>query len=196
MARTGSKLTSVNDTELVRMALEGSQTAYSALHAKYERAVCAVIGKIVSDQLEVEDICIESFEKAFQKLHMFNMDMKFSTWLFAIARNNALDHKTRADSKSKVIDNTSLDQNIGKTDNVADGQPSPEEYIISTQDHEKFLNCIGGLPDLYREIAGMCYVDNLGYKEISEKTGIPINTIKTRISRARAQIIRKMLEEE
>ena len=110
--------------------------------------------------------------------------------------NNALDHKTRADSKSKVIDNTSLDQNIGKTDNVADGQPSPEEYIISTQDHEKFLNCIGGLPDLYREIAGMCYVDNLGYKEISEKTGIPINTIKTRISRARAQIIRKMLEEE
>ena len=196
MVRTGSKLISVNDAELVQMALDGSQTAFSALHAKYERAVCAVIGKIVGNPSEVEDICIESFEKAFQKLHTFNLEMKFSTWLFAIARNNALDHKTRADSAGKVMDSASIDQNKDKTDNVADGQPSPEESIISSQDHEKFLNCICGLPDLYRDIASMCFVDNLGYKEISEKTGLPLNTIKTRISRAKAQIVRKMLEED
>ncbi len=196
MAKTGSKLTSVNDEVLVRMALEGNQTAFSALHAKYERAVCAVIGKMVNDAVEVEDICIESFEKAFQKLHTFNVDMKFSTWLFAIARNNALDHKVRAASKSKVIDNNSIDGSNDKADNVADGQLSPEECIISAQDHEKFLSCIGGLPELYRAVAEMCYVDNLGYKEISDKTGLPINTVKTRISRARTQIIRKMLEEE
>ena len=83
-----------------------------------------------------------------------------------------------------------------KADNVADGQLSPEEYIISAQDHETFLNCISGLPELYREVAQMCYVDNLGYKEIAEKTNLPLNTVKTRINRARAQIIRKMLEEE
>ena len=79
---------------------------------------------------------------------------------------------------------------------AADGQLSPEEYIISAQDHETFLNCISGLPELYREVAQMCYVDNLGYKEIAEKTNLPLNTVKTRINRARAQIIRKMLEEE
>ena len=196
MAKTGSKLISVNDEVLVKMALEGNQTAFSALHAKYERAVCAVIGKIVSDAVEVEDICIESFEKAFQKLHTFNQEMKFSTWLFAIARNNALDHKTHATNKSKVIDKNSIDMNNDKADNVADGQLSPEECIISAQDHETFLNCISGLPELYREVAEKCYVDNLGYKEISEQTGLPINTVKTRINRARAQIIRKMLEEE
>ena len=196
MAKTGSRLINVSDTELVEMALEGNQKAFSALHAKYSSAVGAVIGKIVSDPLEVEDICIESFEKAFQKLGTFNRDMKFSTWLFAIARNNALDHKTRAATKSKVIDSSPLDSNKDKTDNVPDAQPSPEENIISSQDHETFLNCIGGLPELYREIAQMCYVDNLGYKEISEKTGLPINTIKTRISRARARIICKMLEED
>lgn len=196
MGKTGSKLINVGDTELVEMALEGNQKAFSALHAKYSVAVSSVIGKIVSDPLEVEDISIESFEKAFQKLSTFNLDMKFSTWLFTIARNNALDHKTRAATKSKVIDSAPLDSNKDKTDNVPDAQPSPEENIISTQDHETFLDCIGGLPELYRDIARMCYVDNLGYKEISEKTGLPINTIKTRISRARARIICKMLEEE
>ena len=53
MAKTGSKLTSVNDDVLVRMALDGNQTAFSALHAKYEMAVCSIIGKIVSDPIEV-----------------------------------------------------------------------------------------------------------------------------------------------
>lgn len=196
MAKTGSKLTSVNDDVLVRMALDGNQTAFSALHAKYELAVCSIIGKIVSDPIEVEDICIESFERAFQKLCTFDQGKKFSTWLFAIAKNKALDHKTLATNKSKVIDNSSIDMTNDKADNVADGQLSPEEYIISTQDHETFLNCISGLPELYREVAQMCYVDNLGYKEIAEKTNLPLNTVKTRINRARAQIIRKMLEEE
>ena len=196
MAKTGSKLTSVNDDVLVRMALDGNQTAFSALHAKYEMAVCSIIGKIVSDPIEVEDICIESFERAFQKLCTFDQGKKFSTWLFTIAKNKALDHKTLATNKSKVIDNSSIDMTNDKADNVADGQLSPEEYIISAQDHETFLNCISGLPELYREVAQMCYVDNLGYKEIAEKTNLPLNTVKTRINRARAQIIRKMLEEE
>ena len=92
MAKTGSKLTSVNDDVLVRMALDGNQTAFSALHAKYEMAVCSIIGKIVSDPIEVEDICIESFERAFQKLCTFDQGKKFSTWLFAIAKNKALAH--------------------------------------------------------------------------------------------------------
>ena len=196
MAKTGSKLTSVNDDVLVRMALDGNQTAFSALHAKYEMAVCSIIGKIVSDPIEVEDICIESFERAFQKLCTFDQGKKCSTWHFAIAKNKALDHKTLATNKSKVIDNSSIDMTNDKADNVADGQLSPEEYIISAQDHETFLNCISGLPELYREVAQMCYVDNLGYKEIAEKTNLPLNTVKTRINRARAQIIRKMLEEE
>lgn len=196
MAKTGSKLISVNDTELVKMALGGNQNAFAALHAKYERAVCTVIGKIVTDPVEVEDVCMESFERAFQKLGTFNLEMKFSTWIFAIARYNALDHKTRIAGKNMVIDSNPLDINKDAANDVPDGQLSPEESIISSQDHENFLNCISGLPELYREVAQLCYVDNLGYKEISEKTGLPVNTIKTRISRARAQIIRKMLEEE
>lgn len=196
MAKTGSKLTSISDNKLVEMALCGNQSAFSALHAKYEKAVSSQISKIVKNAVEIEDICIESFERAFQKLDTFNPEMRFSTWLFAIARNNALDHQAKDQGKSKIIDKTPIELNQDTTSNVPDSQPSPEEKVISSQDHDTFLSCIQGLPDLYRDIASMCFVDNLGYKEISEKAGLPINTVKTRISRARALIIRKMLEEE
>ncbi len=197
MGKTGLSPTRVNtDIELVRLALEGSEKAFSILHAKYSVAVVAVIRRIVNDNVEAEDICIESFEKAFQNLHTFDQKKKFSTWLFAIARNNALDHKNRSVNQNKVIDSNPIDMGKDIRTDVADGQPSPEENIISTQDHERFLDCIGGLPELYREVAQMCFVDNLGYKEIAEKTDLPINTVKTRIRRAKESIISKMLEEE
>ncbi len=197
MGKTGLSPTRVNtDIELVKLALEGSEKAFSILHAKYSVAVAAVIRRIVNDNVEAEDICIESFEKAFQNLHTFDQKKKFSTWLFAIARNNALDHKNRSVNQNKVIDSNPIDMGKDIRTDVADGQPSPEENIISTQDHERFLDCIGGLPELYREVAQMCFVDNLGYKEIAEKTDLPINTVKTRIRRAKESIISKMLEEE
>ena len=73
---------------------------------------------------------------------------------------------------------------------------SPEENVISTQDHENFLYCIDKLPEHYMSIAKMCFIDNLGYKEISEKAGIPVNTVKTRISRAKNLIVQMMLDME
>jgi len=94
------------------------------------------------------------------------------------------------------MDNTPIDMSRDSATNVADGRPSPEESVIASQDHDSFMACIDGLPGLYRDIARMCLVDNLGYKEIAEETGLPVNTVKTRISRARALVTRKMLEEE
>lgn len=196
MARTGSKLISISDKDLVIMALGGSQQAFSALHAKYEKAVRGIISKVIKSPEEQEDVCMESFEKAFQKLDTFNTDMKFSTWLFTIARNNAYDHSAYALAKGKAVESTPVDLSQDSAADVADGQPSPEERVISSQDHDSFIASIEGLPDLYREVARLCLVDNLGYKEVSEQTGLPINTVKTRISRAKSQIIRKMLEDE
>ena len=198
MAKTGSKLISINDEELVKMALDGNQKAFTALHAKYQLAVFLHVGKIIQDPEEAADVCIESFANAFQKLDTFDRTKKFSTWLFAIAKNKALDHSIKQSGKSKgMVDVLPIDSpDVGQTEIADEEQPGPEEVVIMSQDHEKFLSCIEGLPELYRDIAKMCYVDYLGYKEISEKTELPINTVKTRISRAKALIVEKMLEEE
>lgn len=194
------KLTNIDDDGLVKMALEGSrqesEAAFFTLYARYHKAVSGHIGKYVKESEEIEDICMESFEKAFGKLSTFNQENKLSTWLFRIARNTAFDHQGKSKSMGRKVEKTSIDNSQDEAIEVADDRLSPEDDIISNQDHENFLYCIDKLPEHYMTIARMCFVDNLGYKEIAEKADIPINTVKTRISRAKSLIIRMMLDIE
>ncbi len=193
MERTGSKLTDFNDAQLVRKALdEDSQAAYFAIYARYHIGVCAQISKIIRNRNEIEDICMETFEKAFKQLASYRTDARFSTWILTIARNTALDYKDKENARVKRIETSSMDSGESDASRVADPSISPEDEIIKTQLHESFIDSIDGLPALYKEIARMCFVDNLGYKEIAEKTGIPLNTVKTRIRRAKDMLSETM----
>lgn len=200
MVKAGLKLTNLDDIALVKMALGGSaaekEAAFFTLYARYHKAVSVQVGKYVKENEEIEDICIESFEKAFGRLSTFKQENKFSTWLFTIARNTAFDHKEKTKAMGQKMERTTLDSDTDDRLEVPDDRMSPEENIISSQDHENFLHCIEKLPSLYMDIAKMCFIDNLGYNEIAEKANIPINTVKTRISRAKSQIVRMMLEME
>ncbi len=195
--KTGSKHTDPEDAALVEMALkDNSQAAFFALYTRYHAGVKAHIAKYVQEPEEIEDICMESFEKAFKQLHTYNKENRFSTWIFTIARNTAFDHKSKEKIRGQKIEKTSLDDTILEQIDVPSDSISPEEEIILGQDHENLLTCIGGLPDLYREVAVLCFIDNLGYKEIAEKTGLPIGTVKTRISRGKARLEQMMLDKE
>ena len=195
MEKTGLKHTDLDDAALVEMALGGNnaQAAYFTIYARYHASVCAHISKFVSSQEEIEDICMESFEKAFSQLASFKIGNKFSTWIFTIARNTAFDHRSKDKVRGKNMEMTPIDA-ASENVNVPDNTMSPEEEIIESQDHENFLSCIEGLPSLYKEVAKMCFIENLGYKEIADKAELPINTVKTRISRAKSLIIRMMTE--
>ena len=197
MERTGSRLTDLSDAQLVELALRGeSQAPYFALYTRYHSGVCAHISRFVGEREEIEDICMESFEKAFKQLATYRSDMRFSTWMLTIARNTALDHRDKAKVRGKKMETTSFDVAENEAASVADDVRSPEEEIIDSQLHEKFLVAIDGLPDLYREPARLCFIDNLGYKEIAEKTGLPLGTVKTRIRRAKDQLTAIMLASE
>ncbi|MCQ2134816.1 MAG: RNA polymerase sigma factor [Bacteroidales bacterium] len=196
MERTGSKLTDRTDVQLVEMALDGSQAAFFTLYARYRVGVCAHIAKIIQDQAELEDICNETFEKAFKQLSTFRTDAKFSTWILTIARNTALDHKDKENTRLKSMETASLAHDDSPAASVPDTSISPEEAIIKSQIHDKFIATVEGLPDIYREIAILCFVENMKYEDISEKTGIPVNTVKTRIRRAKDIITEVMQNEE
>lgn len=197
MDKTGLKLTDLSDCQLVDMALNGdSQAAYFTLYARYHSGICAHISRFVQEREDIEDICIESFEKAFKQLSTYKPENKFSTWMLTIARNTAFDHKDKAKSRGKDIETTSLERRDRSTVEVPDDASNPIDEIIDSQLHENFITCIEGLPELYRDVAKMCFIDNFGYKEISDQTGIPINSVKTRIRRAKEMITRAMLEME
>ena len=186
------KLTDLPDTDLIRLALEQNQAAYIVLYTRYNAGVRAHISKYVSQTEDAEDITLESFQKAFSQIATYNPEYRFSTWLFRIARNTALDHIGKKDREKNNMPTTSISEKSSEVDDIPATMHNPEEDIIKQQEYAKWIANIDKLKDDYRAIAKMNLIDNLGYKEISEELGLPINTVKTRIRRAKEKLLKMM----
>ena len=192
MEATGSKLTNLTDNELVRLALEQNQAAYIVLYTRYNTGVRSHIARYVIQKEDVEDICLESFQKAFSQLESYNPEYKFSTWIYRIARNTAFDHLSRHDREKNNIPTTSINEDFAELKELPAVMHNPEEDIINQQEYDKWLTNIEKLKDDYRVVAKMNLIDNFGYKEISEALELPLNTVKTKIRRAKAQLLKMM----
>ena len=192
METTGSKLTNLSDTDLVALALEQNQAAFIILYTRYNTGVRNHISRYVSQKEDIEDICLESFQKAFSQINTYNPEYKLSTWLYRIARNTAFDHLSKHDREKNYIPTTSISEDIAELKELPATMHNPEEDIINQQEYDKWLNNIEKLKDDYRIVAKMNLIDNFGYKEIADSLEIPINTVKTKIRRAKAQLLKMM----
>ena len=192
MEKTGSKLTDLSDKELIHLALEQNQMAYIVLFSRYNIGVRSHISKYVSQNEDIEDIMLESFQKAFSQMAMYNPEYKFSTWLFRIARNTALDHIGRKDREKNNLPTTSISEQLSELNEIPAPVHNPEEDIIKQQEYDKWIANIDKLKEDYRTVAKMNLIDNFGYKEIADALDLPINTVKTRIRRAKEQLLKMM----
>lgn len=188
MAKTGLTPTD----ELVRRAIIGDGTAFTELWDTNIDSLKAYLAGTIKqlDDFYIDDICSRSFEKAFRQIRSYDpYKSMFSTWLRAIARNTALDtieSETRAQRKWVSIDDNPTAGAAVET--IGDAEATPLDSIIKDEDAESLQSCIEALPDLYREIARRRLVDGLQYKEIAEELGMELNTVRTRIRRAKAMI--------
>lgn len=197
MAKTGSTPTD----ELIRRAIIGDGTAFTELWDTNIASLKSYLASTVKqlDDFYIDDICSRSFEKAFRQIRSYDPSKSlFSTWLRAIARNTALDTiEAEARNQRKLV---SLDDNSttagAAVETLGDTEVTPLESIIKDEDSESLQSCIEALPDLYREIAHRRLLDGLQYKEIAEELGIELNTVRTRIRRAKAMIDEMKSSEE
>ena len=192
METTGSKLTDLTDSDLVRLALDQNQAAFIVLYTRYHIGVKSHISRYVSQKEDVEDIALESFQKAFSQIESYNPEYKFSTWLYRIARNTAFDHLSKHDREKSNLPTTSISEDLTELKELPATMHNPEEDIINQQEYDKWLTNIEKLKDDYRIVARLNLIDNLGYKEVAEALDIPINTVKTRIRRAKAMLLKMM----
>ena len=195
MAKPGSRPTS----ELIRLAIIGDGAAFTELWDTHIDSLRTYIKSRMKnlDDFYVDDICSRSFEKAFRQIRSYDPSKsQFSTWLTNIAHNTALDTVLQETRSHRHL--VSIDQSVSAgaaASTVGSGDDTPLESIIRDEDQVQTEKYIDGLPDLYRKIARMRLVDGLQYSEIAEETGIPLNTVRTRIRRAREQIDRMKSEE-
>ena len=192
METTGSKLTNLTDTELVQLALEQNQAAFIVLYTRYNTGVRSHISRYVNQKEDVEDICLESFQKALCQIGNYNPEFKFSTWIYRIARNTAFDYLSKHDREKNNMPTTSISEDFAELKELPASMHNPEEDIINQQEYDKWLNNIEKLKDDYRLVAKMNLIDNFGYKEIADALDMPINTVKTKIRRAKAQLLKMM----
>lgn len=194
MGRIGSKPID----ELVRRAIIGDGMAFTALWDAYIDSLKAYIVSAmhVRDTFLVDDICSRSFEKAFRGINSYNpARSSFSTWLITIARNTTLDvleGEKRLNRERVSLDTSPSAGSVA--DSVVDQIDTPLESIIRNEDESRTRKYIDALPDLYREVARKRLVDGLQYKEIAEEMGLELNTVRTRIRRAK-EIIEKKKDE-
>ena len=192
METTGSKLTDLSDTDLVKLALEQNQAAYIVLYTRYNVGVRSHISRYVSQKEDIEDICLESFQKAFSQIGTYNPEYKFSTWMYRIARNAAFDYLSKHDREKNNLPTTSIHEDFAELKDLPATMHNPEEDIINQQEYDKWLTNIEKLKDDYKAVAKMNLIDNFGYKEIADELGLPLNTVKTKIRRAKAQLLKMM----
>ena len=185
--------------ELIRLAMAGDGTAFTELwDTNIEALRLYLRGTMKSlDDFYVDDICSKSFEKAFRQIGSYDpAKSRFSTWLRTIAHNTALDviEKEGRHSMQYVrLDDGQAE--IPAIETIGDDSETPLESIIKDEDTEKMSAYVAALPELYRRIACMRLVDGLQYKEISEELDMELNTVRTRIRRAKA-LIEEMKNEE
>jgi RNA polymerase sigma factor (sigma-70 family) len=178
----------VYDYKLVQLALEkGDQKAYAELLQRYRESVFFMMLKMCNNKDDAEDLTIEAFGRAFKKLHQYSPDFAFSTWLFKIASNNAIDFIRKKKQKYSI----SLDN---KNDNSENGDHSanikasgldPEENFIRKQKNESVRVLVDSLKPKYKEMIELFYFQEMSHEEISKKLNLPIGTIKAQLFRAR-----------
>ncbi|WP_299670921.1 sigma-70 family RNA polymerase sigma factor [uncultured Polaribacter sp.] len=175
----------INNTKLeisISKAKNGSQSAFSFLLDAFWQDVYNYQLKRTKSENDAEDIAIQTFSKAFDKINTFDEKYKFKTWLITISKNIHID-ELRKKKKSLSVE-TSKEQEE-KVYLVVDENPTPEDKIIREQNLAKLLKDIKQLKPKYQEIIHLRYFQELSYKEISEHIKEPMNNVKVKLLRAK-----------
>lgn len=166
----------------IQKAKEGSQTAFKFLLDYFWNDVYRFQLKRVKNEHEAEDITIESFSKAFDKIDTFKEDFEFATWIITISKNIQIDKSRR---KNAGLQLQSTDSNEDQVNKIPDDAPTPEDKLITKQNLAELLSYIKQLKPHYQMVINLRYFQEMSYLEIAEELKEPLNNIKVRLLRAR-----------
>ncbi len=180
----GIKPTGLN--QHIEQAKKGNQLAFKKLLDAHWSQVYNFQLKQTENEFAAEEISIQTFAKAFDKISTYNPDYKFLTWLITISKNIQIDL-----SRVKELPVTKVDQFTAK--NIVDETPTAEDQLIEDQDTNKLLSFVTQLKPHYQEVIQLRFFEELPYKTIARRIDEPISNVKVKLMRAKkllAEIIK------
>lgn len=168
------KITKLSDERVVELVREKDQELYSEIIRRYQDKLMRYAVYLTQDYHQASDIVQDTFIKAFINLNGFNVKQKFSSWIYRITHNEAMNAVKKDKKQTALLDemNFSADENI-------------EDDVIKKEELELVRDCLGELPLGYREPLALHYFEEKSYEEISDILKIPVGTVGTKIHRAK-----------
>ena len=185
-------LSSASDQDVVQQARAGSEPAYRELIRRYERPVFSLIYRMVRDRELAEDLAQETFVKVLNALGSYRPEFKFSSWIFKIANNAAIDHLRRRQLETLSVNGaphaTTADQVESSSLQVPDRAESPLQELEARELGSLIEQAISRLRPEYRACIILRHIEDRSYEEIAEILDLPLGTVKTYLHRARAEL--------
>ena len=177
--------------QAIKKAKENNQIAFNFLLDKYWNDVYGFQLKRTENENDAEDITIQTFSRAFDKITTFDEKYKFKTWLITISKNINIDFLRM---KKTSISNERNEDDDNRVRAIIDESPTPEDKIITEQNLAKLLRDIKKLKPHYQDVINLRYFQELSYQEISNTLNEPMSNVKVKLLRAKkllAEIIQK-----
>ena len=185
-------LAGASDQQIVEWAKDGHEPAFRELVRRYERPVFSLIYRMVRDRALAEDLAQETFLKVLNGIKTYRSDFKFSSWIFKIASNAAIDHLRKRTLDTLSLDGapdaTTPDARAATALDVGDRGESPLQQVEARELGTAIERAIGRLRPEYRTCILLRHVDGHSYEEIAQMLDLPLGTVKTYIHRARNEL--------
>ena len=176
----------MNELLLISRARGGDREAFGELVEQYRDNVYRLAYRMCGNAYDADEAAQEAFVAAWRALPNFRGDAKFSTWLYRLTTNAAIDVMRREKRHQTVGD--------GEMIEVADDADSPQETVERTEQQEAVQKALATLSEEYREVLLLRYMEELDYAEIAEVLQLPSGTVKSRINRAKAALKAALLK--
>jgi len=194
VAERSPALNTLTDQEVVLLARAGQQRAYRELVRRYERPIFSLLYRMVRDRELAEDLSQETFVKALNAIESYRPEYKFSSWLFKIANNAAIDHLRRRELDTLSLEGSphavTPDAMEATALQIGDRAENPLDIVEAKELGGEIERAIAQLRPEYRACILLRHVDGRAYEEIAEMLDLPLGTVKTYIHRARNELRR------
>lgn len=175
----------LDDRSLVGRILGGERDLFTVLMSRYEKRIINYVYRITHRYEEAHDLAQEIFVKVYLALDRYDSKYQFSTWLFRIAQNSAIDALRKKSIAEVPLSRPTEDEPTGKEREFADDGVSPYRALKNKQLSAAIDDAVGKLPPDYRELIQLRHFAELSYEEIASMKKLPLGTVKNKLFRAR-----------
>lgn len=183
------------EQEWIARAKAGDMQAFEALILQHEKIVYNVALRMMNHSEDAKDISQEVFLKAYKSIGQFDERAMFSTWLYRITTNTCIDELRRRKGKQSFSLEEEMENEEGSMQRqIADEGETPEESLLRAERGDELKKALAQLTEEHRMAVILRDIRGLSYEEIAEIMGLPMGTVKSRISRARNQLKQEILK--